>query len=319
MQQKDDQKKPLEWEKDKENSPREEGDQVREGSPSKEGAEEQRFDSDREKEISPSGREAPEGGQETDRDPSSSAGDSVSDQSGEGKETSGVAAEKRPDSGNHPEERGQSGKKAADQDQGRTRANRSKPEKGIPPAEDSGRGDTQQARVDRKDEVPSENQKDPDGGKLSAKERDKKEPDGSAFVNNRFKDSDAKGESDPPRKKPAGELIWRKEGSVPAAEKSEQEDQDPVTDKEQAPSLSESRDEVSESEQETIRKEDESEPRKKSLRQRVLFYVFLIVPAASLVALVIGLMIGYSVVGDDPAFEVFTRDLWEHLYNLIYG
>lgn len=48
-------------------------------------------------------------------------------------------------------------------------------------------------------------------------------------------------------------------------------------------------------------------------------FVFVWLPLLSVAALAGGLMIGYSVLGNDPVGEVFTRELWEHLYNLIYG
>jgi len=54
-------------------------------------------------------------------------------------------------------------------------------------------------------------------------------------------------------------------------------------------------------------------------RKQGLMFVFVWLPLLSVAALAGGLMIGYSVLGNDPVGEVFTRELWEHLYNLIYG
>ncbi|GGA45651.1 hypothetical protein GCM10007416_18500 [Kroppenstedtia guangzhouensis] len=68
--------------------------------------------------------------------------------------------------------------------------------------------------------------------------------------------------------------------------------------------------------------EEEEAPEKgerKKLTKKVLLFTFVWFPLLLVAALAGGLLIGYSVIGDDPAGDVFTRDLWEHLYNLIYG
>lgn len=51
---------------------------------------------------------------------------------------------------------------------------------------------------------------------------------------------------------------------------------------------------------------------------RLLFHL-LWLPALSAACIVVGLVVGYSVVGGEPVKEVFSRELWQHLYNLVYA
>ncbi|SEM79266.1 DNA-directed RNA polymerase subunit beta [Lihuaxuella thermophila] len=42
-------------------------------------------------------------------------------------------------------------------------------------------------------------------------------------------------------------------------------------------------------------------------------------PLLLFVVLIVGLIIGHTVIGDQPAGEIFDLDMWEHIYKLIYG
>ncbi|PTM56731.1 DNA-directed RNA polymerase subunit beta [Desmospora activa] len=127
------------------------------------------------------------------------------------------------------------------------------------------------------------------------------------------------------KQEPAGRLIWKKgegasagEGTIPAGSGQLQQEQAAETSEEVntfqvAPALS----------QEIAPKSeiDEEPERKRGIRTgwKVLLYLFLGLPVLAAVALIGGLLIGYSVVGEDSAGEIFSRDLWQHLYDLIYG
>lgn len=43
------------------------------------------------------------------------------------------------------------------------------------------------------------------------------------------------------------------------------------------------------------------------------------VPALLISALIIGLMVGHSYIGEEPAMDVFDLGMWEHIYQLIFG
>jgi len=45
---------------------------------------------------------------------------------------------------------------------------------------------------------------------------------------------------------------------------------------------------------------------------------FLLVPALCLGALLIGLAIGYSIIGDGSAADVLKLSTWKHLYDLVF-
>lgn len=61
--------------------------------------------------------------------------------------------------------------------------------------------------------------------------------------------------------------------------------------------------------------------RQKLWRWRFVRFVFhlLWLPVALAGALALGLLIGYSILGGEPAAEVFSRDVWQHLYDIIYA
>lgn len=45
----------------------------------------------------------------------------------------------------------------------------------------------------------------------------------------------------------------------------------------------------------------------------------LVIPFLLFISLVIGLMIGYSVLGDRPVSEVFQFETYKHMYDLIFS
>ncbi|GAB2721334.1 hypothetical protein GCM10027018_31160 [Paenibacillus thermoaerophilus] len=55
--------------------------------------------------------------------------------------------------------------------------------------------------------------------------------------------------------------------------------------------------------------------------KRRIFMVLrtLLIPLLCLTALIAGLLIGYAVVGDQPAGDVFKWGTWQHLFDLIFA
>jgi hypothetical protein len=45
----------------------------------------------------------------------------------------------------------------------------------------------------------------------------------------------------------------------------------------------------------------------------------LIIPVACIAALIIGLAIGYVVLGDKPLAEVFDSSTWKHMFDLVFA
>jgi hypothetical protein len=120
---------------------------------------------------------------------------------------------------------------------------------------------------------------------------------------------------DEEKRKPAGELIWQK----PTIAEREEEADSSYGEEGNVPAY---RLNPSDSTETPEREESETEKpvkRRMATVWKVLLFVFFGLPLLAVVALVGGLLIGYSVVGNDPAGDVLTRDLWQHLYNLIYG
>lgn len=64
-------------------------------------------------------------------------------------------------------------------------------------------------------------------------------------------------------------------------------------------------------------KPKEKIPRWAKILITVLTYIR--VPFLCLVALAIGLWIGYSKVGNQPAAEIFNLRTWKHLYDLVFA
>ncbi|OXS55940.1 hypothetical protein B1A99_22220 [Cohnella sp. CIP 111063] len=45
----------------------------------------------------------------------------------------------------------------------------------------------------------------------------------------------------------------------------------------------------------------------------------LIIPVLCVAALIVGLAIGFSVLGDKPMSEVFDMKTWKHMYDLVFA
>lgn len=45
----------------------------------------------------------------------------------------------------------------------------------------------------------------------------------------------------------------------------------------------------------------------------------LIIPIVCIAALIVGLAIGYVVLGDRPLSEVFDAETWKHMYDLVFS
>lgn len=45
----------------------------------------------------------------------------------------------------------------------------------------------------------------------------------------------------------------------------------------------------------------------------------LIIPVLCVAALIVGLAIGFSVLGDRPVSEVFDLNTWKHMYDLVFA
>jgi hypothetical protein len=54
---------------------------------------------------------------------------------------------------------------------------------------------------------------------------------------------------------------------------------------------------------------------------RILWIILrsLFVPVLCVGGLVLGLAIGYSIIGKQPMDEVFVMDTWKHLFDLVFG
>ncbi len=57
--------------------------------------------------------------------------------------------------------------------------------------------------------------------------------------------------------------------------------------------------------------------RKQIITKRAIKILWL--PMLLVVVLITGLIIGHTVIGDQPAGDIFDLDMWEHIYKLIYG
>ncbi|TFE29092.1 DNA-directed RNA polymerase subunit beta [Cohnella luojiensis] len=45
----------------------------------------------------------------------------------------------------------------------------------------------------------------------------------------------------------------------------------------------------------------------------------LIIPVLCIAALIVGLAIGYVVLGDKPLSDVFDSNTWKHMYDLVFA
>ncbi|MBO8165424.1 MAG: DNA-directed RNA polymerase subunit beta [Brevibacillus sp.] len=59
-------------------------------------------------------------------------------------------------------------------------------------------------------------------------------------------------------------------------------------------------------------------PKGRANRRGLFLANLLIVPFLLFLSLLVGLMIGYSVIGDRPVSEVFDLNTYKHMYDLIF-
>ncbi|QJD88256.1 DNA-directed RNA polymerase subunit beta [Cohnella herbarum] len=45
----------------------------------------------------------------------------------------------------------------------------------------------------------------------------------------------------------------------------------------------------------------------------------LIIPVFCVMALIVGLAVGYTVLGDKPLSDVFDSGTWKHMYDLVFA
>ncbi|RED57659.1 DNA-directed RNA polymerase subunit beta [Cohnella lupini] len=68
-----------------------------------------------------------------------------------------------------------------------------------------------------------------------------------------------------------------------------------------------------------------NEPGKRSSSGRMIARVvwmsikLLIIPVLCVAALIVGLAIGYVVLGDKPLSDVFDFNTWKHMYDLVFA
>lgn len=71
----------------------------------------------------------------------------------------------------------------------------------------------------------------------------------------------------------------------------------------------------------TETQEVEEEPRRWhwSIRLLVRIFMILLFPAACLLAIYVGLYVGYVRLGDQPAEDILQWETWRHIYDLVFG
>lgn len=72
---------------------------------------------------------------------------------------------------------------------------------------------------------------------------------------------------------------------------------------------------------EVSEQEHQTEKTESNKAQKILKTIIKIIwiPLLLFVALISGLMIGHSFIGEEPAMDVFDMGMWEHIYQLIFG
>jgi hypothetical protein len=116
------------------------------------------------------------------------------------------------------------------------------------------------------------------------------------------------------KRKPVGELKWHKKQSTQSLP--ENQKPRPASDQDTAAAALEAEVLL----EERMEEREEAEPgSSRPLWKKGLIYSLTWLPLICLIALIAGLIIGYSIMGGQPVGDLFTRNLWEHLYNLIYG
>jgi hypothetical protein len=168
---------------------------------------------------------------------------------------------------------------------------------------------------EEKETTPSdseEGERSPDS--LSQQQVDPKVIEEASQVDEQDDQADEWEEDDEPVRRPIGKLKWSQDDEAPldttapiavAAEA--------VQD---APSLTP---EPSQSTSDKVEDEPKDISQKRGLGAKWVRRTLLFLPLVWVIVLAVGLMIGYGVMGDQPPVEVFNPDLWEHLYDLIYG
>lgn len=74
----------------------------------------------------------------------------------------------------------------------------------------------------------------------------------------------------------------------------------------------------------TSRSSDQKKRNTRSSGRTILRIVWmsvkiLIIPIVCIAALIVGLAIGYVVLGDKPLSDVFDAETWKHMYDLVFA
>lgn len=179
-----------------------------------------------------------------------------------------------------------------------------KPEKGEPSAEE-GKETTPPSDDEESEEKPDS---------LSQQQVDPKVIEEASQGDGQDEQADEWEEDDEPVRRPIGKLKWSQDDEAPldttapvaVAAEAVQEAPSSTPEPSQSPV-----DKAEDQPKETLQKQGAGA---KWVKRTLLF-----LPLVWIIVLAVGLMIGYGVMGDQPPGEVFNPDLWEHLYDLIYG
>ncbi|SDW42345.1 DNA-directed RNA polymerase subunit beta [Marininema mesophilum] len=120
------------------------------------------------------------------------------------------------------------------------------------------------------------------------------------------------------RPKPAGELKWKKDEVVSPVHQGEGDAEDPPNQDAVSQELKH-RETEGDSTVSDLEIWTEPSARSEFNRRKLMKFAFVWLPVLSLGTLLGGVLIGYSVIGKGSVGDVFTMNLWEHLYKLVYG
>jgi len=67
------------------------------------------------------------------------------------------------------------------------------------------------------------------------------------------------------------------------------------------------------------KKKSSVKKRAKSRAGMPLLLRIMLVPFLLFIALLAGLITGYSIIGNGPALDVFDLETWKHMYDLVFG
>lgn len=70
------------------------------------------------------------------------------------------------------------------------------------------------------------------------------------------------------------------------------------------------------SEKRTAAKKQQGAKRSNGKRRLTKLAVY---PSLLVLSLIVGLYVGYSIIGDGPGHEVFNISTWKHMYDLIFA